>query len=474
MEPNITVDFQHHYQIMDGFGATTMALIQSYDSLPQDTLGELRAEVIEKLYKDVGLNAGNLDNTVREKHNEVGSPDHIEWAGVDSKQAESMKTMLIDLAEPLGFKDYYFGKINTRWGCPWLHDLMKTDYERFLDECAEYLTSIMLYWRENFNIVPRYIMPFNEPLSGNRELADGKAEDIANIVKRTGARLRKEGFDKVKFIVPNEETEEKSLESASVILADDEARQYIGAIGYHPYPYGSLYASVPNILKTSGIGKPDKGRIGIRKKLADIAQKHGLSLWMTEVSHPEVDPRSFDHLRGRAIHIHDEFVYANATAYYAMNNMWDLTTHRDHFKQDDIYSEADTVVLANNETREVMITGIGYAIGHYARWIKPGATRVEAISSDPLILVTAFLDLAKKMVAFVVINNNPENRSVKFHLKGIRIMNNLNGECSTGVEPYPTSYWQAIDPWQADSQQAFTAALPGFSVTTIAGLIDES
>jgi hypothetical protein len=44
-----------------------------------------------------------------------------------------MKRLLIDLAEPYGFKDYYFGKINTRWGSPWLHELMLRDYELFLD-----------------------------------------------------------------------------------------------------------------------------------------------------------------------------------------------------------------------------------------------------------------------------------------------------------------------------------------------------
>ena len=471
LSPTISIDFKKIHQTLDGFGATTMALANTYPALPQDTLGELRPAVIKALYKDVGINTGNLDTVVLESPFTDSVAYKVGWTGVDKRQAESMKVLLIDLAEPFGFTDYYFGKLNTRWGHPRMKDLMKKDYGRFLDECARYLTSIMVFWRDSYGITPRFLMPFNEPLSGNRELADGEASDIANILKRTGAMLRQEGFNQVKFVVPNEETEEKSLDTATKILADQEARQYVGAIGYHPYPYGSVYASVPRILETSGRGKPDRGRVAVRQKLFELGQKYSLPLWMTEVSHPEVDPRSFDHLRGRAIHIHDEFVYAFASAYYAMNNMWDLTTHRDHFKNDDIYSEADTVVLVNNETGEIMITGMGYAIGHYSRWIKPGAVRVEAASSEPLLLVTAFLDNTLKKLVTVVINNSSETQNVQFDLKNAQISSSLTGECSTGQGTFPTSYWQTLDSWQPTSDNTFSAVLPALSVTSIAGVV---
>ena len=96
---------------------------------------------------------------------------------------------------------------------------------------------------------------FNEPLSGNGELAGGSVPEIIDIVKRAGARLRAEGFATMKFVIPAEETEELSLEHATAVLADPVARPFVGAIAYHPYPYGSTYASVPNILATSGSGQ---------------------------------------------------------------------------------------------------------------------------------------------------------------------------------------------------------------------------
>jgi O-glycosyl hydrolase len=465
----VSLDVETRFQTIDGFGATTMALANTYPGIPFDTLGDLRRQVIDAVYGQVGINLGNIDATVAEPTNDDGDPYHFNWEGFDDTRAEPAKTLLIDLAEPLGFKDFFFGKLNTRWFSPWLRALMRSDYQLFLDECAEHLVATMVYWRDHYGVVPRLMMPFNEPLSGNRELADGTPQDVANIIRSAGDRLRQEGFHDVMFVAPNEETEEQSLETAEAILADPGARKYIAAIGYHPYPYGSIYASVPRILNTSGRGSPDPGRVAVRHRLRDLGRRYGLPVWMSEISHPEVDPRSFDHLRGRAIHIHDEFIYADASAYFAMNNMWDLITHRDHFDNDDLLSEADTVALANNETGEVMITGMGYAIGHYARWVRPGAVRVAATSEQLLLQPTAFWDDAQSRVSLVMINNADDPMTVDVELNGLALTGPLDGERSTGDLSFPASYWQPLAAWQPDTSTAFSIGIPPLSVTSIAG-----
>src|SRR5262249_40357375 len=149
-------------------------------------------------------------------------------------------------------------------------------------------------WRDTYQVVPQLQMLFNEPTSGNVELWNGTIQDVVDITKSAGARLRQEGFGSILFVAPSEETEEASLEGAAPIPAASEAAQYIGAIGYHTYPYGSIYSSIPNLLATSGAGQPDAGRIAVRAQLRDLAKQHGLPLYMTEVSHGYVDPRSFD------------------------------------------------------------------------------------------------------------------------------------------------------------------------------------
>jgi hypothetical protein len=37
-------------------------------------------------------------------------------------------------------------------------------------------------------------------------------------------------------------------------------------------------------------------------------------------------------VRGRAIQIHDELVYADAAAFFGMNAMWDTTSHAQHYQ----------------------------------------------------------------------------------------------------------------------------------------------
>jgi hypothetical protein len=109
------------------------------------------------------------------------------------------------------------------------------------------------------------------------------------------------------------EPDVKSLETARAILDDPEARRYVGAIGYHAYPYGSEYCSIRRILADSGRGRPPAARVRARNDLRDLARHYGLQTWMTEISHGEAG--AFDSLRGRAIHIHDEMIYANASSY---------------------------------------------------------------------------------------------------------------------------------------------------------------
>src|SRR5260370_24955980 len=194
-------------------------------------------------------------------------------------------------------------------------------------------------------------------------------------------------------MVGTEETEEVSLRVARAILSDPCARPFVGAIGYHSYPYGEGYSSASFILNTSGAGKPDTERVAVRHGLPDLGNKYNVNVWMTENSHAGT-ALSYETFRARAIQIHDELLYADASAYFAMGAMWDLTSQRLHFHNNDLYGgDAEgTAVLINNDTGAVDITGIGYAIGHYARWVKPGAVRVDATSSDPLGQGSAFLD----------------------------------------------------------------------------------
>jgi O-glycosyl hydrolase len=478
----IVVDGTARHQTYEGFGATTLSLVHGHGrpgfGPAGDSLGpELRAQVLDALYGQVKLTMGNLSIGPLEtpggwnrRGNDNDDPRTIDWHGFDTSDADNMWKALVKPCTAIGLDNYSLqGNINWRWTSPWLADMYRKDRQRCLDECAEQVEACVAHWRKITGSVPRYVHLFNEPTSGNGEIAGADAHMVRDIVKRTGDRLRAAGFREVKLVVPNEETVERSLTVAKVILEDPDARKHVAAVGYHVYPYGSPYASVPRILHASGSGKPDPASIEQRRRLRDLCRQYELPVWMTEVSHAESDPRSFDHLRGRAIHIHDEMTYADASAFYGMNAMWDKKTHAAHFagrggdRPNALLTEEDTIVLADNDTGSVLITGMGYAIGHYARWLHRGAVRLEARSTDSLVLATAFQDNKANRLVLVVVNNAHEGRALSIRLSGVKVAGQVTGERSWGDKR-----WQRLEPVRVESSERIKTVVPALSVTTLA------
>jgi O-glycosyl hydrolase len=464
------------HQVWEGFGATTMSLVHSGEM--GDSLGPARrAKVLEAVYGQVGLTMGNISIGLLEspggwdnRRNDNDDPCQIDWKGFDAAAADNMKKWVTDPAGRMGFVNYSLaGNINWIWSSPWLGELYKKDRPRCLAECAEQVEAAVTYWRKITGSLPPTVHLFNEPTSGNGEVRPADAAMIRDIVKACGRRLRERGFKDIKFVVPNEETVGRSLAVARTILEDADARQYVAAVGYHVYPYGSPYASVPRILKASGAGKADEQSVRQRAELRELCRNYGLPAWMTEVSHAEADPRSMDHLRGRAIHIHDEMVYADAAAFYGMNAFWDAKTHDAHFAgraNAGLLSENDTIVLADNAKESVLITGMGYAIGHYGRWIKRGAVRLQATSSDELVQVTAFRDAAAGRLVLVVINNASAARTLEVAASRLALKDAVAGEQSVAHH-----YWEKLKEFAPAAADRFQTQLPPLSVTTFAAAL---
>ena len=366
-----------------------------------------------------------------------------------------MKTKLVDLAAPLGFTEWCLSpKIEIRWSSPQLRKLREADYPAFVAACGEQVALCVGFWRERYQLVPRFIMPFNEPTSGNSELADGSAKEVAEIVRAIGEQLKADGFGNVKLVVPCEETVAHSLAVAEAILSDEQARPFVGAIGYHCYPYGSPYASVPRILDASGKGHPDQQKLksvngyGISAEVPRAALDDG-GLALGRVS-PVVrrNPRSShshsrrDALRRRVRLLCDERHLGPDVAPRSLQRPW-------RGQAGELFTEQDTVVLVDNDKQAVHITGMGYAIGHYARWVRRGAVRIEAESSDPLVQVTAFRDDAGERIVLVAINNSPQSQHLLISAKGFSLAGRISGEQSTAH-----SFWNALMPAEVGQKES--------------------
>jgi O-glycosyl hydrolase len=457
---SVRIDEAVEHQVIEGFGATTTEHIDMASG--EDLMGALRPRVIEAVYGQVGLTMGHLDVGPYENFdpsryataNDDGDPFTFNWRAFNFVRSNGQKTGIVDLARPYGFDNFTIhGGTNVRWSDPWMAGVRKTSYRLYLEEMAENVVAPLIYWRDKFGIVTRWHHLFNEPTTGGAELAGGDVQEVVDLVKVVGARLRREGFSEIRMVVASEETEEASLDSARAILADPDARRYVGAISYHTYPYGSVYSDVNRILATSGRGRPDAGRIKVRNDIRDLAKRYGLQVWMTEVSNGRAGP--LDSLRGRAIHIHDEMRYANVSSYWAMYEAQDaLSSHGP--------CNEDCVVNFNRGRGTVSISGIGYAIGHYARWIRRGAVRVDSETDDPLVLASAFRDDAQKRIIAVLINNYRDPIPVTVRTAGrAELSGGLKGEQSSAG-----GYWVPLAAVLREDGSISTV-LPARSVTSL-------
>ena len=465
---NVTINADSTRQTIEGFGATTLPLVYGY----QDNLGSNRPAALAKAYNEVKLTMGNISAGSAEMDssfvfgtstNDDNDPFHYDWSGFNFLYSKNDLKYLINPTAAYGFDNYMIeSKINHKWNTTWMKAIRSSNYNQYLDECAEYVLAIHKYWRDSFGIVQPYAMIFNEPLTGNGELSGGSVQEVVDIIKRVGDRFRAEGFDSIMIIAPNEETINQNLIDVTAILADSAARKYIGAIGYHTYPYGSPYAGAENILIQSGAGNPNLSEINKRIQLKTMCDKYNIPLWFTEVCCANLPLFSNDLLRARAIHIHDEMLYAGISAYFGMNSMWDYQSQLEHFGTAAGFdNEAEIVQIDKNRVSN--ITSPGYAIGHYARWIQKGAKRIDAISDDPLIQISSFRNDASKKYTIVAINNNSNSVDVQFNFSGINMAGQVEGEQS-----YNNIRWEAISPL-TPLKSGFSYTLQAHSTTSFGG-----
>jgi hypothetical protein len=106
---------------------------------------------------------------------------------------------------------------------------------------------------------------------------------------------------------------------------------------------------------------------------------------------------------------------------------------------------------------------MGYAIGHYARWVRRGAVRVEAESSDPLVQVTAFRDEADKRLVLVVINNGHGPKKLLINANGFSLAGRITGERST-----THAFWKPLPSVEIGQKGDVSLEVPGLSVTSLA------
>lgn len=473
----ISVDQSVRYQTIAGFGGTTLPLVYG----GTDYLGALRASATEAAFSKVGISRGLLQIGVTEapagavdpygqRGNDNADPFVINPGGFNFNGLATLRSAIIVPASRFGFTSLELGPmLDLRFSFDWLKTVRAASYNRYLDESAESVLAALQQWRSAYGATPQLIHLFNEPTSGNMELGSTSVQEVVDLVKRVGTRLRASGFAEVKFIVPNEETMRRSLEVSRAILQDPVARPFVGVIGFHQYPYGSVSTSPRRLLETSGEGSPDASTRSELEQLRSLGTEYGVPLWMTEVSEgpgtSDYDIDAIENVLARSIHIHDTFRYGSVQAYFGMNTIWDSRSHAEHFAGRNIpfLKETSSIVLVDVERGRVQITGMGYAIGHYARWLRAGTRRLETSSSVARVPSLAFQDGSGNRVVVVATNASAKPQLIRVRIAGAAPAGTFSGEVSS-----QSVRWQAITGTISSATGIAEFLAPARSVVTMA------
>lgn len=416
----VTIDRGRTHQTMHGFGASNRVWDDPHVSdAPRTSIpAAARAEILTRLYTELGLTRVRLilDGGV-EPVNDNDDPLVFDWSKFNFEgKRNDAHVAFVKEAIPFGLSIY----------CPAPLAPEHWMTERNPDEYVEWALAILIRWRQ-LGQEPPFFSVLNEPGS-NWEDRLWSGRWMRTVVKRLGPRMRAAGL-KTELVVPDDVNPTEAHARARTILADPEARRYVGALAYHLYrePSGADMRAIQTLAAT-----------------------YGLPIWMTEFG----DASFHDHHGAvswaRMIHALIADYGVSAVDY-----MWGF------FGSHDSGQALIAVMFDDGEYRRYALTPAYYVTGHFSRFVRPGYVRVEARSGDPAVLVTAYTGAAELVI--VAINSGPDPKVVTFNLAAGPATGVFSALMTTRTEP-----WKAAPPVYV-SDGTFRLMLPPESLTTLVG-----
>jgi O-glycosyl hydrolase len=416
----ITLDAKARYQTMQGFGVSmrlfddprvTNTLDPATKRATATAPASAQAVILDALYTDLGLTRVRFlpgDGGI-EPVNDNADPLVADLSKFDFSWTNGDGQLDLMPALALRGARTYFA------ATPALESWMT---EANPQEYAEWLLVTLRHWRDR-GYEPPYVSLKNEPGSA----ASGGVwsatylRDVTNIL---GARIKADGM-KTKIVLPDDVNAREAYARLQVILADPEARQYVGAVAYH--------------LRD----------VGGELELKQLAEQHGIPIWMTDYSTPD-----FLQLSSTINTLISE------DGVSAVDYTWGF--YGDHEP-----SQLVRLVSRNGAYERFVKTSQYFAVGQYARYVPPGAVRIGATSNDPSVKATAFVDNAK-LIVVVTYLGGPYERPVRVEL-------GQGAPCVKRVESVRTS---DVDNWNPLPQQfidipRISVVVPARSITTFVG-----
>jgi O-Glycosyl hydrolase len=275
----------------------------------------------------------------------------------------------------------------TPWSPPgWMKTNGTMNYGGSLkEECREtwarfYTSFISAYEQEGIPVWAVSIQ--NEPQVAQRwDSCLYTAEEEGQFVRDfLGPQFHKDGYDQIKIIIWDH-NRDLLYERAKAILSDPETAKYVGGIGFHWYSgdqfdnVGRTYRQYPDkpLIFTEGsiengvkLGSWDRGEIYAHNMIGDF--NHGTAGWID------------------------------------WNLVLDRTGGPNHAG-----NYCDALIIADTETSEVFYQSSYYYVGHFSKFVQPGAKRIGCHFKDMPLEIAAFLNPDQRIV-IIVLNQGDEDR----------------------------------------------------------------
>ena len=206
-----------------------------------------------------------------------------------------------------------------------------------------------------------------------------------------GPTLQKSGMGNKKIVIWDH-NRDMMFQRASEIYNDKDAAKYIWGVGFHWYE--NWAGGTPQFENVQRVGEafPDKNLLFTEGCIANF-DLNKMNDW------------SLGEHYGEAM-IHD---FNNGTVGWTdWNVLLDENGGPNH-----VHNYCFAPVHYNTKTDKLIYNSEYYYIGHFSKYIKPGARRISVASSKSSLLTTAFINLDGKIAVVVM---NQDKKTVKFNI----------------------------------------------------------
>lgn len=378
----VEIDLSNTHQVIDGFGSC----IIGYKDYPEEYKDP---GFYDMLINDLGMSIVRFPlNEHAEWRNDDNDPDHFEWNGFNLENMHRRP----GLEQNVGFimKNFKEHGMKRFMGTPWSPpQFMKTNRAPIqgghlradmVDELAEYLAATVMLAKKNYDIDINWISINNESIFiefYRSCLYNGHM--MREAVRATNRKFEELGINTRILINEDMMFPERIHHGLKPTMDDPETKDFNGHFAVH------AKAGAEGLMKWQELSGPwDK------------------KLWMTETSGHEPD---FKGAMGMANTMHDYLVHGNISAWL----YWQISGGTPE------KGSRYAIMAAGRPTKKY------YAAKHFYKFIRPGAKRLDVVSSDDQIKMSAYKHNAHGTVTIVAINDSDQDKTIGINIKGTQL-----------------------------------------------------